>query len=81
MGCILYVNDGVEAYICKGYEAINQESDLAKDLMKNHQQCLPVVRHVAQGRPSDSRYWDQGPTRHAIYATLVYSVSRRWGCR
>lgn len=44
---ILYVNDGVEAYICQGYEATNQESDLAKDLMKNYRQCLPVVRQVA----------------------------------
>lgn len=28
---ILYVNDGVEAYIFQRYEATNQESDLAKD--------------------------------------------------
>lgn len=34
---ILYVNDRVEAYICQGYEATNQASYLAKDLMKNYQ--------------------------------------------
>lgn len=54
----------------RGYRATNQASDLVEDLMGDYQQCLPVVSHVVQGRPCDSRYWDQELIWDAIYARV-----------